>query len=185
MAKKISNLESTTGWKVGQERPIDDRSQFPTLQDLIDYTDSPGLFSIYEGLTTFAEDTKRNYKWVESFYGIVPVLNAGVDPLPGIKYPPNYIKHGVDYSDRRFNWVIDDKSVVIDYVADGTEVIHILAKDLPVEAVRNSSANVMITYPGSTEVDIPGRISWTQDEFMSIYIYPAYPLNTLLKIKIS
>ncbi|MCK5788275.1 MAG: hypothetical protein KAH32_04725 [Chlamydiia bacterium] len=183
MGKKISNVESTTGWKVAQERPIDDRSQFPSLQDLIDYTNSPGLFSLYEGLITYVEDEKKNYRWAESIYGILPETGDGKPA--GIRYPPNHIRYGVDYGNRLFNWVIDDKSVIIEYISTGLESIHILAKDLPHSAVQDSIANVTITSSDEKEIDIPGEILWTKDEFMTIKIYPAYSVGLKIKIKIS
>jgi hypothetical protein len=177
MAKKINNSQQAQGFVVVDARPIDDRSQFSTLEDLVDYI-PPMYTTLYDGLVVTVEETGLAYRWVENEYGIldVPFQYNSWDTDLG----------GVDYSNKRYNFVIDTPIIWINIVKPhNLEYISFLYRDLPYKAVINKAITAEILVDNDSEITYPDSIEWDDSGFIKIKLIPALPELTNLKVKLS
>lgn len=197
MAKKINNSVTALGFKVNKSAPIDDRSQFLSADDLMVYTLTGGLVSLYDGLEVSIEDSKLRYKWVESEVGLFNTFNGYTDAIyqESFEYP-EYAVGGVIYTGRRFNWVLVSPIVTYSltvvatpFIGAGPEAgplgIHIRYIDLPRHVTNSSHVTASIRVAGSTEIDLPGEIVWTAGEFVTLVCTPMYPVGTEITVKIN
>jgi hypothetical protein len=194
MGKFISNVTTAEGYKVIVPRPIDDRRQWDTLSDLIEYSQGNGFFTLYEGLTVYVYENKTHYKWVESEHGLLKRGDWPYEDNEIAPYPPNYRPigdDGPDYSNRFFNWVVADESVVLKITSNGSSIIEIPFDVLPDKMINrpdNTSAymaNVVISTGTSGETFFPHSVEWDNNERLKIKVYPAFVLGQILTIKIS
>ena len=197
MAKKINNTVSALGFKIGKSAPIDDRTQFLTTRELIDYTFTGGLVSLYDGIEVFVEETKLKYKWVETDYGLLNAYNGRTDAEQRASFEyPEYAVGGVIYTGREFNWVISSQVItyqltVTSNVSIGEHPtanptgIQIRYNSLPEHVLNSGMADATIRVLGATEIDFPGEIIWDlNNKYITLYCSPMYPINEELIIKL-
>jgi len=90
------------GWHVANQTPIDDRLVVDTYEDLLDLgTDDYKVYRYYQGLKVLVKETLTEYIWLESSVGELP---------SSFVYPSNIASHGVDYSNKSYNFVKFDSN---------------------------------------------------------------------------
>lgn len=193
MSKFISNTVPSEGYKVGAPRPIDDRIQWETVTDLMEYTQSNRVV-IYEGLVVYTRDNQTHYRWEESVHGL---FKEGTWPYAADeigRYPPDYRPigdDGPDYSNKFFNWVIADESVTYKVVSTGETKFDFIFDLLPHKMINRPDTSVaymaeaIIRTGTNGESFYPDKITWVNNEYLEIRVSPAFPVGEVLTIKIS
>lgn len=96
----MSNIDFNSGIRVTGQFPLDPKTHFNTLEDLGNLGDNNSLaFTYYEGMLAFCQEDNRLYVWREQ-----TELEMGVLPT-GFVYPVGAVAEGIDYSNRRFNFI--------------------------------------------------------------------------------
>jgi len=202
MSKKITNSVLSTGYTVKVPAPIDDRTQFSTIKELLDYTLNQGLGALYDGLEVFVDETGFSYRWVESQIGLMNIYN-GYDPTDSVgKYytesytydasVPDY--SGVTYAGRSFNWVntsavpvfnlvVEDKIMTDEEMLANTLGIHFRAHLIPYENRKNKIVQAIIKVDGESAIEYPGEIVWDGED-VTLKCYPMYATGTSITVKL-
>lgn len=199
-AKKIINETNALGFTVGTARPIDDRSQFTTIDNLLEYTIDENLLSLYDGIETTVEETGFKYRWMESSFGLLNPRNGRAEQRfkQSFEYP-EFALGGVTYTGRKFNWVLISPIVtyaLIVRVAPCTQPgpyadptgIHIYYEDIPLQLISNEimSAVMRVSNSLTSEHEVPDKILWVgSEERVLIQCLPMFEVGTELIIKIS
>ncbi|MCK5788361.1 MAG: hypothetical protein KAH32_05155 [Chlamydiia bacterium] len=199
MAKKITNSTSSFGFNVPVAKPLDDRTQFLTLYDLLDYTIGGGFTSIYDGLEVTVDDMRAKFRWTESTVGMFNIYNgfgAGYDAP--VTYPDSWpVATEIDYSGKTYNWVLIDPTVTYSLsvnagvIVDSSPMtanengIYVRAAWLPEKVLQHEMATVVVKERSGTELEFPHEVRYTRGEYIHIVAKPMWPVNSALIIKIT
>jgi P2-related tail formation protein len=97
MSKYENNKILTEGWNVNSQTPIDDRTIFNDLTDLINLgVDNQEAYRYYEGLKAWVISERKEYEWKESSTG---------ELTSSFQYASDIITNNIVYSNKFFNWV--------------------------------------------------------------------------------
>ena len=97
--KKYTNQSTVQeGFNLGTQAPIDDRLHFSSIVDmqLTSYGNTSEAYEYYDGMVVYVIDSSEQYMWKESSVGGLTT---------SFTYPSNIISHGVDYSNKTYNFV--------------------------------------------------------------------------------
>jgi len=180
MAKKINNSTQTLGFKIMKARPVDDRSQFSTVQDLMDFV-ATSYEQLYDGIEIYVDETNVRYKWVENPWGLMLVGKTYATWDNNIGGPG-----GIDYVGKTYNFVIS--SDVVRYNITKTNDLNYIFFDyskLPFYATQAGVITAELIIDGDTEVTYPDSIKWDVDKKLYIYLYPNILSGTSIKVKLS
>lgn len=134
---QYDNPLQTTGIKVIEPTPIDDRLIVISEDALKEVFIAPltaaeqnYIATLYDGLIVLTGDSKKQYIWAESTYGLLDISYTYPDYAQDIA--------GQDYGGKAFNFVLFDKvaKVVVNYVA-GDDGLDIAAGLLPYHIVKS------------------------------------------------
>ena len=179
MGQKIPNNQESLGWAVLDGRPIDDRSDFVTKQALIDFTNAKYTV-LYDGLVTKVDETGYHYRWSEGVHGLFS-LNS---PFEYNSWDTNI--GGIDYANKTYNWVIEDRVIWMDYQQNTTDTfIELPFADIPEHLWKNEAMTVEVYVDTDTEVTLPDSLTWGSVGRVRINFYPSIPIWTNMKIKLS
>jgi len=114
--------------RLAAQNPLDSKTYFLTLADLIDLGEDNNLaYTYYEGMKVYCLESNKFYFWKEIGFGEEGLISSN------FVYPPNTIANGIDYSTRVFNFVVATSGEVIADLFYIEPSVNIEIKDNPTE----------------------------------------------------
>lgn len=106
-----------TGLVIPSQVPLDNKLYFLNENSLIDLGISNNLaYSYYKGMLVYCAEEETNYIWKEIQVGEIGLLPAN------FTYPSNWIKEGIDYSNKSYNFIKGIKDYNIINIGSGIEI---------------------------------------------------------------
>jgi hypothetical protein len=129
---KFRNTTRAAGVHVTEASPLDDRGYVTTEAEVAALSGvEPMPMVMYDGMVVQFSDTRREFIWVESSVGLMPV---------GFTYPDWYDNiQGVNYAGKTYNFLLFDKvsNVTVTYNT-GDVGLAIKNKDIPYHILKSS-----------------------------------------------
>ena len=147
MSTQYTNSTKSIGINITEATPIDDRTYFKTLADLLDATlvsPSALLPVLYDGIKIFIQEDRKTYVWVESVFGVLGT---------GHTYPAHATDvRGQDYSGKTFNFVLTDRvaKYTVKYTSTSLDGL-IISKGLLPDHLLKDLDNIFATMKSSAD----------------------------------
>lgn len=167
---KYNNPTNASGIHITEASPIDDRYFIPTEAEVSALSNVEVFPSVmYDGLIVQFADTRREFIWIESDYGLM---------VEGYTYPEWYDDiQGQDYGNKLYNFVLFDKvsKVTVTYtdILDAGLFVPIL--DLPYPIAQDMTS-AEVTFKASTS-------SYLEQEYPDSLITSADGITVILDPK--
>lgn len=192
MKKYTGTFTFAGGMNIASGSPIDDRTEFDTIEAAIDFIINPmilGIFSIYEGLVIKVTNNSPSagdpveirsagleYIWRRGSLGIIP---------GGYTYPAGSVIGGIDYSGLTYNLAIFSTTSFLSHTTViQTDSIDIARKFIPISISDSRVATVSIIEGSDEDITYPDKVTFTADT-MVIHFKPAVSSGVFLNIKVS
>lgn len=184
---QFTNVIQSTGVKIAEATPVDDRLQVLTEDVLKTLFNTPltsnavnYITTLYDGMVILVKDVRKEYIWTESMYGLLATSYTY----------PSYANNiaGQNYASKKYNFVLFDKvaKVSITYSNTSEAGLFIPTALLPLNVIKDmNSATVIMKSSDSqfNEMELPDRIT-VASTGITIILDPKPALNEQFKLTI-
>lgn len=164
---KYKNSTIVSGVHVVEATPLDDRLYIKTEAEISALSGVEPLPTImFDGMVVQFADTRRNFIWIESPSGLMPV---------GYTYPVWYDDiYGQNYANKTYNFVLYDEilKTTMTFSSSALPGLKIPASLLPYNVLKDmGSANVMLksSATGYTRTEFPNSLTYDATGILIVF----------------